>query len=91
MNRITQYVPGCVDGESVVPFSDAFSTVEELLALPWVAQWRNLPGCPFRRFSLSDGGRRLMAEYLAGQHKWWVVGHLEKPLEGLPEWEWSQR
>lgn len=84
MNKITQHIPGFCDGfEARV---SEFSELVELIAVPWVAHWEKSPG-GFHRWSVSRAGEStcLMAEYDGGK-KWWVVGYLAEPVDGLPEW-----
>ncbi len=66
--------------------TDSVSSVEELLALPWVARFRMMSPQTFYQFSLSDH-RRLMAEYDTGK-EFWVVAYLssDEPID-LPEFK----
>jgi hypothetical protein len=71
--KIQRYFPGFVDiGEEEPPIAE-FSTVEELLSIPWVASWAKpiSAGPQFDKYSLS--GNALMAE-LKGPREWYVVG-----------------
>lgn len=86
MNQIRQHIPGFVDG--IEPAEATFSTLDELLSVPFVARFREIvdPGKPFHRFSYSEDGNLLMAEYDEGR-SWWVVGYLREAVDGLPNWE----
>lgn len=88
MNSIRQHVPSFVDIYPAKPEIATFSSLEELLAIPFVAQWRNTPG--FIRFSKSDNAR-LMAEIRPSKTEpagsYWVVGTLLDPSTvDLPAW-----
>lgn len=79
-NNICRYFPAFCEGfksETV-----AFNTLEELMALPFVAAYRSAP--TFSRFSIA--GNALVVEYSQGK-EWGVVGLLENPVAGLPNWE----
>jgi hypothetical protein len=88
---IRQYVPGI--GTGFVPPKDKFNSLQELLAIPFVAKWEN--DKTFYRFSISllevfAGKERyqLMVELDSGK-KWFVVGYMwGKNIAklGLPEW-----
>lgn len=79
-NYIVQHIPGFVETEKEPERVD-FDTLEELLAIPFVASWKADP--PFERFSLSMN--HLMAEMKDGSY--WVVGYLQHPeLVQLPQW-----
>jgi hypothetical protein len=84
MNEIREHVPQFVEG--VTPRRVEFEMLEQLLAIPWVAEFRDLrtTGHLFYRFSKSGG--KLMVECDKGDW-WWVVGHIKHPeLVDLPEW-----
>ncbi len=88
MNRIRQYRPAFISGMENATVE--FETVEQLLAIPFVAGFTEPVEWPFHRFSISprqNGGRDvLMAEYDEGRH-WWVVGFIEQPGQvDLPQW-----
>ena len=83
MNEIIQHIPGFVDiGDGPVLRAD-FSTLEELLAVPFVARWKDKS---FIKWSKCDD--RLMVEFWdKGEDKQWVVGRLKDPSAvDLPEW-----
>ena len=89
-NSIRQRIPNFADGGS--PETAEFGTIEELLLIPWVAQWMQvMDGVPFLRFSKSKD--ILMVEH--GQEKqesFWAVGYLKDPGSvDLPEWVNQQR
>lgn len=82
--KIKQHIPGFVD---VDPQSGEFSTLEELLAIPFVARWSKDHN--FLRYSKSR--ELLMVELSptksdpAGSH--WVLGYLSDPTSvDLPQW-----
>ena len=71
-----QHIPPMVTTDAP-PVGFEFDTADELLANPWIAQWKNDPG--FTRYSVSlfsPGTALLMAEYTRGQVGWWVLGYL---------------
>jgi hypothetical protein len=78
MNKITQYIPTTFlssDRREVYEFEG----LEGLLETPIV-----------KRFS--DSGSIVHSDNLAmwvsdDGHEWWVLGNLEKPVDGLPEWD----
>lgn len=96
--KIRQHIPGCVDATA----KDAeVSSVEELLALPWVKHWEEdtdpWPPNEFYRWSYSlDRGDfypqpkywHLMAE-LRGGAEWWVVAYVPVEMDRgkLPAWD----
>jgi hypothetical protein len=82
-NRIVQHVPAFVDAE---PQRAEFDTLDELLAVPWVAQWQDpkTTGHQFCRFCISE--ELLIVEADEGRW-WWVVGRLSHPERvQLPPW-----
>lgn len=83
-NTVRQHIPGFLTGHE--PVVAEFDTLEELLAVPFVAHWKSNPG--FHRFSMNVevGLSYLMAEYHNGK-EWWVVGYLSGSIPGLPRWE----
>lgn len=84
MNKIVQHRPAYFDGfeKEVVPFA----TTEELLAIPFVARFRELDG--FHRYSVcrDHPPMMLMAEVEEGR-TWWVIGHLDDDHPDLPTWK----
>lgn len=90
MIHLSQHIPGFVDG--VTPHIARVETQAELLATPWVAQYKDFfVGKPFYRFSLSRDPLSLpllMAEFDEGRH-WWVVGLVKEGADELtlPTWE----
>lgn len=87
-----QHIPDFVDTDT--RHRAVVSSVEELLAVPWIAAWATddlvakdgvVSVRPFHRWSLSDN--HLMAEYDGGDH-FWVVAYLtsDEPIP-LPKWE----
>jgi hypothetical protein len=80
---ITQHRPAYFSGfENEVV---RFETLDDLLAIGFVANFRQDMETPFHRFSLADG-RMLMAEYDEG-HVWWVVGFISDASGlDLPVW-----
>ena len=86
MNRIMQNIPAFVEtGEP--PGGAEFATLAELLAVPFVARWKENTG--FIRFSKSE--ECLMAELGPSTRNpegaYWVVGFLRDPAAvDLPKW-----
>ena len=84
--HVTQYRPAYFEGFENEEHD--VSTLEELLALPFVKNFaEGPPNEAFHQFSLDDN--RLMAEYKRGKI-WWVVAFLDDPAPirgGLPKWE----
>ena len=73
--RITQHIPAFVSGFK--PQQAEFSTVVELLDIPFVARWRNDP--EFVRFTKAlrtIGSDLLMARL---RNAFWVVGYITDP------------
>ena len=71
-----QHIPPMVDTDAP-PIAFAFETAAELLANPWIAQWKDDPG--FTRYSVSLYSGEvslLMVEYDRGEVGWWVLGYL---------------
>ena len=59
-----------------------FETCQELLELPWVAQWKKQE--KFHRWCRSDAGDMLMVENEEGDW-WWVVAYVTPgSIDGLP-------
>lgn len=89
MNRLHKHIPNFVDdrGADRTPFE--FETLEDLKNLEWVKHYMGVAGKRFEHLCVSEN--RLMAVYDHGFH-WWVIGYLEHPVEGLPQWEgWKHR
>lgn len=84
MNTIKQHRPAYFTGFNNEVVS--FTTTDELLAIPFVAGFRDLDG--FHRHSVSRDGVRLMlmAELNDGR-KWWVIGYLDEDCPDLPTWK----
>jgi hypothetical protein len=91
--RIKQHIPGFCDG--LTPKRADVSSVEELLASPWVGRLKDnyaakdgkLYRIPFHRFSVARGSLpyTLMIERDGGRD-WHVLGFLEGDAVDLPEW-----
>ena len=86
--RVVQHIPAFV--ELSTPREDErISTVEELLALPWVNRWTLFSG--FDRFAVDPcpppSQQALMAVMKDG--KFWVVALIESGLDmsSLPRWK----
>ncbi len=89
--KIIQHIPNAC--ESDAPIHQEFMSLEELLAIEFVAKWSYLP--KFHQYSIyphrKTGGHKkhkLMAEMDDGK-EWWVIGLLvvQKPEAlGLPMW-----
>jgi hypothetical protein len=86
MIRVTQHLPGYVDTKDG-PEHHAVLNTRELLALPFIARWREGP--EFHRFSISRERDLLLCE-LNGGRRWWVMAYLtaDNPTEllDLPVW-----
>ena len=83
MIRLRQYAPTFVEGFE--PNVATVSSVAEMLALPWVQAFAEIPG--FHRWSYKD--RLLMLEREGGR-KWLVVAMIEEgdvPATELPDWK----
>jgi len=79
--KITKHIPTFCDVESK---SAEFSTVEELVAIPFVASFAKDKS--FSGYAISED--RLMATYRNDGGWWWVVGYLSNPEKvDLPVWE----
>lgn len=84
--KIRQHVPNFVD---IPPApEEEFNSPEELLAIPWVVNFKGLRGDKFDKFVKSKhrDSYLLMATYENGKH-WWVVGYLDGEPNFLPEWD----
>ena len=82
MSVIIKHMPSwMIDGREEITQAE-FTTLEELLAVDFVAAWKNAER--FHRFSLSDDC--LMAELSDGE-VWWVIGRVIGDIpDGLPKW-----
>lgn len=83
MAAILQHVPRFIDD---APETATFDTLDQLLAIPWVARFREPTWGNFYRFSLD--GPRLVVEYDKGA-TWNVVGILSGAMAlttSLPRW-----
>jgi len=78
--RFRPHIPNCVDIDK--PPDVAFDTLEELLSIPRIKQWKDKPS--FYRYSIADNNT-LMAELNSG-YEWWVIGYVYG-LVDLPRWE----
>jgi hypothetical protein len=76
LNHIKEYV----QRSSRLPREVGFSTLEELLLVPWVAALTREKGF----FRLSMNGFTLMAEFSRGR-SWKVVGFLRDEVPGLEQ------
>lgn len=83
VGKIVQHIPAFArdDRDGAAPEA-TFNTLEELLAVPFVAPLADTPD--FYRWSHNDN--YLMLERFGGRW-WWVVGYLDTIPEGLPEWD----
>ena len=75
-----QHVPGFVD---IDPKEAHVSTLEEVLALPWVHRWAEIPNHKFDMWTVEDD--TLIAVYDGGTY-WWVVGYSRFKLD-LPSFK----
>jgi len=87
MAKIRRHVPSFVDMDEE-PETVEFTTVEELLEIPFVNDWNRDED--FFRFSIGSRKNRislLMAEFDKGK-AWYVVGHMENVNDiELPDWK----
>jgi hypothetical protein len=84
MNSIRRYFPNFVTVDDEERVTVEFTTLEELLAIPWVKKFSKSP--TFSRFSISATNQyTLMAEY-ENPREWRVVGFLKDPA-ALPIFE----
>ena len=86
MNKIRQHRPAYMSGwdDEVVDFE----TTEQLLAIPFVKNFRDADPENFHQFSIGHGSLpALMAETHGGE-KWWCIGFLDT-ADGieLPAWK----
>ena len=87
VNKIKQHYPNFCEG--FTPEVVSFSSTEELLNIPFVKKFSELP--KFYRYSISSYKKYetrdlLMCELDEG-YEWWVIGILEnKENVNLPEW-----
>ena len=87
MGHIRQHVPGFVEGCD--PKSGDYGTLDELLALPWVARWRDIAP-QFTRFSRTTDGHLMVEGVENAKPWWWVVGYVrdkdDEAFLSLPVW-----
>ena len=82
-----QHIPPMVTTDAP-PFEFSFETADELLAHPWIAEWKDEPG--FERYSVSpytDYTSLLMVEFSPRDPRFWVLGYLgggDPQALGLP-------
>jgi hypothetical protein len=84
MANARQHIPDIPElkDKGVEAQNSRFSSCQELLALPWVAQWKKQN--KFHRWCRSDRGDMLMVENEDGTW-WWVVAYVTPgSVEGLP-------
>ena len=86
MAMIRQHIPNFVSG--IGPVSFDFETIDELMSIEFVKQWKSNE---FFQFSIAPSGDdyHLMCEFKNGT-KWYVVGYLTGIKEhklNLPLWE----
>lgn len=84
--KVRQHVPNWADVDG---YRADVSTLEELLALPWVKQWEQpFRDLPFVGWRQSTGS--LLALYGEDESLWWVVAEAPPELLAtLPEWKIS--
>lgn len=82
--KIKQYRPNYYSGFDNEEAD--FNSVDELLNISWVKNFSN--DRSFYRYSVSDD--TLMAECNNG-YDWYVVGILDSPVSGLPNWRAKHR
>jgi hypothetical protein len=84
MAHARQHVPDIPElkDKDITPQSSTYGNCQELLKLPWVAQWKNQKN--FHRWCRSDRGDMLMVENKDGTW-WWVVAYVTTgTIDGLP-------
>ncbi|MDY6893944.1 MAG: hypothetical protein SVO01_00780 [Thermotogota bacterium] len=83
MNKFIQHIPNFIEVDK--PRWIEFETIEDLLNIPVVKQWKKpINGKSFSYFAISDNV--LIVVHDNGFH-WWAVGYIEKPeLIKLPKW-----
>lgn len=89
MNHIRARIPGGVDFRDAPPEGE-FSTLEELLEIPFVKRRTTNP--LFARFSVGrevEDSCVLMAEMKDG--KFWGVGYLKEDVPELPTWVYVEK
>ena len=82
MPRARQHIPDMVELKDVKPQMAQYSSLQQLLELPWVAQWKNQK--KFHRFCRSDRGDLLMVENEDGTWWWTVAIVMAKTINELP-------
>jgi len=87
MIKIVQHIPEYCSGPE--PQTAVFSTIDELIEIPFVKKWITYP--TFKRLSQSiyeDGDDTLlMAEICLGDvHESWCIGYMDEAVPLLPEW-----
>ena len=92
-NEITRYFPGFFDVGKNDRITIPFNTMEELIELPFVKDWKECEG--FHQYAISSGNGPKGQNYLMGQldegYEWWVIGVLKHPVDGLPEHEFRYK
>jgi hypothetical protein len=88
MNEITQHRPAYFEGFDTEVVK--FQTTEELLAIPFVKNFKEVYDNRFFQYSIDPGGnfsRSLLICEVDSGKQWWVVGYLET-TDGidLPKW-----
>lgn len=86
MPEIRRHIPNFVDMDEEEPETVKFSTVKELLEIPFV---KSFSDGDFHKFSIADdeSDPLLIAEYNEGR-KWYVVGHIDN-ISNLDLSEWK--
>ena len=83
LNRVVQHIPAFVDTREPAPSAE-FTTMNELLAVPFVAQWLPPDEPGWHAEVSADNPTVLMAVKDDGS-EWWVIGFLSSPVD-LPTW-----
>lgn len=80
--KVKQHIPSFVSG--ITPLRTEVSSLEELLALPWVEQWTGEDG--FDHWAQSPYGEHILLMAIM-KDKHWVVAYLDtsEPIN-LPIW-----
>lgn len=85
MYKIKQHIPSYVSGFE--PEVSSFSSLKELLTIPWIKKYKEVKNKAFCEFCYDDSF--LMVIYNRGLN-WWVVGRFLDPINfeefGLTSW-----
>lgn len=83
--KITQHIPSFIDTDVPTRVAD-FESTDELLKVPWVAQWAK----SYHKYGFYVSYSCLMIDGIRynGKREWWVIGYLDDPDQvDLPTWK----